>query len=133
MDTSKPGPLLMLVGGVLMIIGSFLDWRPGTSGISTDSLGLLGILTLLFGLGLAVKGGIKAFAPETELPEEVGGLSTDKISVFLSATIFLWTFGMISGDFVEFGIHLTWIGAAIATVGGVMSFRDNNVAPATSI
>ncbi|MGI9625139.1 MAG: hypothetical protein ACR2PK_20100 [Acidimicrobiales bacterium] len=133
MDTSKPGPLLMLVGGALMIIGSFLDWGPGTSGLSTDVLGLLGILTLLIGLVLAIKGGINAFAPETDLPDELGGLSTDKISVFLSASIFLWTFGLISADFVEIGVHLTWIGAAVATVGGVMTLRDADTAPTTSI
>lgn len=133
MDTSKPGPLLMLVGGALMFIASFLDWRPGTSGVSTDALGLMGILTLLFGAAIVAMAAIRAFAPQVDLPREVAGLALDKIAVILSGSVFLWTFGMISADFVEIGIHLTWIGAAVATVGGVMSLRDSDGAPASTI
>ncbi len=133
MDTSNPGPLLMLGGGILMFVGSLLSWRPDTSGVSTDAFGLLGILTLLFGLLIAGLGGIKAFATGVEIPSEVLGISMDKVAVILSVSIFLWAFGAIAANFIEFGVHLTWIGAAIATVGGVLASRADAAAPATSI
>ena len=112
-----------------MLIATFFNWRTGTSGLSTDSLGLLGILTLLFGAAIAAVAAIRAFAPQVSLPTDVLGISLDKISVMLSATVFLWTFGMISGNGIKFGLHLTWIAAAVATVGGVLTMRDSS-APA---
>lgn len=132
MDTSNPGPLLLLGGGVLMFIGSLLKWGGDTSGVSTDALGLLGILTLLFGAAIAAVGGIRAFAPQTSLPAEIAGISLDKILVILAVSIFLWTFGMISANNIKIGIHLTWIGAAVAIVGGIMAVRGEPVGGGSS-
>lgn len=123
----------MLGGGILMVIGSFLNWGPSTSGLSTDALGLLGIFTLLFGAAIAAVAGIRSFAPQTSLPSEIAGLSLNKICGIFSLTIFLWTFGTISRSGVKFGIHLTWIAAAIATVGVVMTMMDEDGASASSI
>ena len=122
----------MLGGGVLMVISTFINWRTGTSGLSTDALGLLGIFTLLFGAAIAAVAGTRAFAPQTSLPDEIAGLSLNKICAIFSLTTFLWTFGMISGAAIKFGIHLAWISSAIATVGVVMTMMDEGGAPASS-
>ena len=132
MDTSKPGPLLMMGGGALMVIASFLDWRLGNSGLSTDSFGLLGIFTLLFGIAIVGVAATRTFAPGVNLPSHILGFSLDKLCVMLAFTVFLWTFGVISGEVIDAGIHLTWIGAAVATVGGILSMRSN-AAPTAAI
>lgn len=120
----------MLGGGILMFIASILDWRTGLSGLSTTASGLLGIITLLTGAEIAAVGGLRAFGAGDKLPDQVLGVSVDKWSVIMSLTVFFWTFGMISGGSLEIGIHLTWIGAAIATAGGVLAARDGGEATA---
>ncbi|MFN3219302.1 MAG: hypothetical protein ACE367_22670 [Acidimicrobiales bacterium] len=128
MDTSNPGPLLMLGGGVLVALGSILDWRTGTSGLNFDNMGLFGLIVLLSGVALAAVGGIRAFAPQTSLPDAVAGFSLDQILFMLGVTVFLWSFALIAADFVEIGVHLTWIGAAAAVAGTILSMRK--VSPA---
>ena len=78
MDTSNPGPLLLLGGGVVIALGSLLNWGPDTSGLNTDFNGLFGIICLLIGIGFAAVGGIRAFAPSTNLPDNIGGFSLDE-------------------------------------------------------
>lgn len=121
----------MMGGGALMVIASFLTWGGDTSGLSLDARGLLGILTLIFGAAILAVAAIRMFSPSTSLPAEVVGFSLDKILVILAASVFLWTFGHISASGVKFGIHLTWIGAALAAVGGVLTMQDRS-APAAS-
>ena len=116
-----------------MVISTFLNWRTGTSGLSTDALGLMGIFTLLFGAAIAAVAAIRAFAPDTSLPDEIAGLSLNKICGIFGLTTFLWTFGMISGTAVKIGIHLAWIASAIATVGVILTMKDDGGAPAQSI
>ena len=122
----------MLGGGILMVVSTFINWRTGTSGLSTDALGLMGIFTLLFGAAIAAVAGIRAFAPQTSLPDGIAGISLNKICGIFAISTFLWTFGMISASAVKFGLHLAWISSAIATVGVVMTMMDEGGAPAPS-
>ena len=123
MDTSKPGPLLMLGGGALMVIATLLDWRGESAGLSFDSMGLFGIVVLLSGLMIAAVGGIRAFGANVSLPDDIAGFSLDQICLVDAFTAFIWTFALISGDFVEIGVHLTWLGAAIAATGAALNLR----------
>jgi hypothetical protein len=125
MDTSNPGPLLMLGGGVLMIIGSILNWGPSTSGLSTDLFGLLGILILLSGAAIAGLAAVRTFAPQVGLPDQIVGFSLDQVATVVGFTMFLWSFSAITISGIEIGAHLTWIGAAAATVGTVIASRKN--------
>ena len=118
----------MLVGGIIIAIGTILDWGPNTNGLNTDFNGLFGIVALLIGLGLAAYGGIRAFAPDTNLPDRIAGLTLDQLSVAEAFTVFLWSFALIFEDGIKMGAHLTWIGGAIAVAGGILSTRN---APAT--
>jgi hypothetical protein len=120
--------MLMLGGGILMVLASLLNWGGNMSGVNTDVLGLLGIFTLLFGLAIAAEAGLKAFSPNTKLPTEVGGVDLDKISVILGMTVFLWTFGMITRDGTQIGLHLAWISGAIVAAGGILAIQDDDSA-----
>ncbi len=111
-----------------MVIASFLNWGGDNSGVSTDALGLLGILALLFGLTVAGLAAVEAFSPSTSLPTEIVGISLSKIPVMLGFTMFLWTFGIITRDGSQIGLHLTWISGAIVAVGGVLAMQEDNAA-----
>lgn len=130
MDTSNPAPLLMLAGGIAMVVGSLLKWVGDTSGVSTDFMGLLGILTLLLGAAIAAIGAIRAFSPGTALPDAVLGFTLDQLCLTSAFAIFLWTFALITEDGVKFGVHLTWIGAAVAAVGSTLATRTTDVGTA---
>ena len=127
----KPGPLLMLGGGVAMFLGAILDWRGGQSGINFDSMGLFGLLTLVIGAAVAGVAIVRAFAPQVSLPENIMGFSLTQCSVAASLTVFLWTFGTISAEFVDFGLHLAWIGGAAAVAGGVMAGTESTTSAPT--
>lgn len=132
MDTSNPGPLLLLGGGVVIALGTILDWGPSTSGLNVDFNGLFGIIALLIGIGLAVVGGIKAFSPSTALPDDIVGFSMDQVAFVEGLTVFIGAFSMAFEDGVKFGAHLTWIGAAVAIAGSVLSMRSSgSSAPST--
>ena len=124
MDTSNPGPLLLLGGGVLIVLGTILDWGPGVSGLNTDFNGLFGIIALLIGIGLAAVGGIRAFSPSTSLPENIAGFSLDQWGFAESLAVFLFSFSLITEDGSKIGLHLTWIGAAVAVAGTILSMRS---------
>jgi len=131
LDTSNPGPLLMLGGGVLTALGSVLKWRgfgfgSDISGLSFDNMGLFGLLVLVIGLALAAIGGIRAFAPDTSLPESIAVFTLDQALFILAVTVFLWSFALISATAVKVGVHLTWIGAAIAAVGLALGMRSTS-------
>lgn len=117
-----------------MFIGSLLKWRFDVSGVSNDLHGIFGILTLLFGLLIAAVAGIRTFGAGVELPDSILGMSLEKIAAILSVSIFIPAFGLIAGQSVKFGVHLTWIGAAIATAGAVLAIRNEGAGtPATTI
>lgn len=133
MDTSNPGPLLLLGGGVLIVIGTILDWGPSTSGLDTDLNGLFGIIALLIGLGMIALGAIRAFSPSTSLPDSIAGFSMDQIVLAEALTVFLWSFALVFEDGAKAGVHLTWIGGAVALAGAVLSLRGTGSTSTTSI
>ena len=72
MDKAKQGPMLMMVGGALLAIGSFLAW--GTAfgiGVSGMDAGGDGWFTLIGGLAVAAAG-YAAFSGAFALPKWVG-------------------------------------------------------------
>lgn len=121
MNDLKPGPILMLGGGVLLLLSSFLDWGPGTSGFETDAFGLLGILTLLIGVGAAGIGGATAFAPQVKLPSQILGFTIAQFVGALSFSAFIWLFAFQFSEFSEIGISLGWIGAVVAIAGAIVT------------
>ena len=99
MDTSNPGPLLLLAGGVLMLIGSILDWGPSTSGLDLDIFGLLGIVTLLTGVFLGFLGANQAFGLGVGLPDQLAGFSLGQIAFADALVMLMATLGAMTADF----------------------------------
>ena len=117
----KPGVLMMIGGGVLMFLGSFLDWLNSFTGFDIDRFGLQGIFVLFMGAAVAAVGGIRGFAPQVNLPSEILGLSLSKVVVVFGLSAFLICFGLmfVDGD-TGIGLFLGWIGGALAVAGAIM-------------
>ena len=131
MDTSNPAPLLLLGGGVLMIIGSLLDWGPRTSGLNLDIFGLLGIITLLTGAFLGFLGANKAFNLGVGLPDNVAGFSLDQIAFADALVMLMATLGAMTADFdAKTGLVLAVLGSALAFGGAVFNLRSDASASA---
>lgn len=126
----KPGPIITLVGGVVLILATFLDWGPEVNGFETDFVGLLGIFSLIIGIATAVNAGLESFAPQIERPDGFIGMTRDQISVALGFSAFIWFFGFQFLDGAEFGVTLGWIGALAVVVGGVLT--DMQSSPSSS-
>jgi hypothetical protein len=131
MDTN-PGPLLLLGGGIVIAVGTILDWGPGLSGLNIDFNGLFGIIALLIGISLAAVGGIKAFAPSTSLPDDFLGFSLDQMGFIEALTVFIGAFSVVFENGIKIGAHLTWIGAAVAIAGSVLNMRSPSGSSAPS-
>lgn len=116
----------------MIVLGTILDWGPGVSGLNVDFNGLFGIIALLIGVGLAAVGAIKAFAPSTSLPDDLGGFTLDQISFTAALAVFIFSFSLITEDGTKIGLHLTWIGAAVAVAGAVLSLRAPSGSSTTS-
>lgn len=112
-------------GGIVIVLGVILDWGPRTNGLNTDFNGLFGIVVLLIGIALVAVGGIKAFSPSTALPTNLGGFSLNQLTFAKALTVFLWTFALVGVDGAKIGLHLTWIGAAVAIAGTVLELRNS--------
>ncbi len=115
-----------------MVLGSILDWGPNTSGLSTSAVGLLGLFVLVFGLIIGLIGAIRAFGVGIELPAQLLGFTQNQVAIVLGFTAFLWTFSTITRDNSEFGLHLSWIGAAIATAGAFIEHRGIKIGTPTT-
>ena len=124
MDDIKPATWLLLGGGGLLAISSFLSWIDvGVSdgGLSTRYTGMQGIFVLLIGVALAGYGAVKAFGGDSvDLPDEVGPISVETMVVALGAAAFLIMFGLQFRESAGIGVTLGWIAAAAATVGAVL-------------
>ena len=126
MNDLKPGPILMLGGGVLLLLSSFLDWWGPFSGFETDYFGLLGIFTLLIGIAAAGIGGATAFAPQINLPSNILGFTIAQFVGALAFSAFIWLFGFQFGQNSEFGLALGWIGAVVTIAGAVVTDMQAN-------
>lgn len=134
---AKPGVLMMIGGGALMFIGTFLDWLgfgPGAiSGTEVDYFGLQGVFVLVMGAGIAALGVIRGFAPQVALPDSVGGIAIDRIVVIFGLAAFLVGFSLMFAELdAEIGLFAVWIGGALAVAGGTIESRAASAAPASS-
>jgi len=120
---------MMLGGGVLAVIGTFLAWRDilgfTQSGLSTDSAGLQGVFVLLIGLALAGYGAVLSFAPQVKLPDQVLGFTMSQLTLVLAFAAFLVAFGFQFAEFTGAGVFVSWLGAAIAVAGNIVHQRGS--------
>lgn len=123
MNNMKPTQIMILGGGVLLLIGSFLDWFSfgpfGANAYDSDFFGLTGILILLLSIELIAVSAIQAFAPQVNLPEKLLGYSLAQLTTVAALAAFLTAFGQWFRSNSAFGVFLAGIGAGVALAGAI--------------
>ncbi len=120
MDSLKPSQIALMAGGLVLLIGSFLDWQSlGPFGFNAWDRGLLGFFLLVIsGVAIAV-GAIGAFAPQVSLPSDLLGFTPVKFAMALGAAAFLISFGLLfMAEGFKIGSILATLGSAAIAVGG---------------
>ena len=138
MQNSKltPGNLVILVAGVVVLIGSFLDFYKIDFGpVSTSDsawssdLALFPIATLpaIFGVIMALHVALSAFA-NVNLPDRVLGLTWDQVHVALgfqsAIMMFLFLFRDKLGFDFGIGFFLMLLASIALLVGAIMRQRE---------
>lgn len=131
----SPANIVILAAGVVMLIGSFLDFYSFSSALGSASFnawsggngfGIFGVATVvvLCGVVMAAQVGIAAFANGVNVPDQILGLSWDQIHLALGfqATLMMLAFLVRSRGALGFGIGFWFMllaGIALL-VGAVM-------------
>jgi hypothetical protein len=116
---------MLIAGGAILLISTFLDWRDtfsAESGISTDLTGLQGIFCLLIGGAIAVLVALQTFG-SVNLPPRVLGFTWTQLYFMFGLAAFLITFGLQFAEFTAFGVTLGWIASAVIVAGAFMELQ----------
>jgi len=127
----SPANIVILAGGVVMLVGSFLNFYTygpfsASAWSGAQGFGVFGIATIavLCGVVMAAEVGLKAFAPNVSLPDKLLGLSWDQLHLALGfqATIMMLAFLIRSKGPFGFGIGFWFmlLSAIALLVGAIM-------------
>jgi hypothetical protein len=136
MNRSKlsPANIVIMAGGAVMLIGSFLAFYSVSTPIFGKTLhqsfngwssGLFGIVTIIVicGVAMAAQVGLTTFATNVTLPEKPLGLTWDQVHLALGfqATLMMLAFLITSHGGASFGIGFWFmLLAAIALLAGAI-------------
>lgn len=137
MNQTKLAPpnIVILAAGVVMLIGSFLNFytysflghsASFSAWSGANGLGLFGIATVvvLCGVVMAAQVGVSAFAPNVNLPDKVLGLSWNQVHLALGfqAELMMLAFLIRSRGPLSFGIGfwLMLLAGIALMVGAIM-------------
>lgn len=123
----SPGAIAALIGGVALLIGTFLDWVGGIGGANIfDYSTLTGLfLIVIAAVGIA-SGAIAAFAPQVQLPDEMIGFTRDQLVTALGFAAFVLSFSFLFiAEGFQIGSILATLGAAAIAVGGVLQSQGS--------
>jgi len=136
----KPSSFMLMGGGAVLLISTFLAWfsvgsgkfGASSSGWSTEYFGLTGIFVAIIGLAVAVAVALTTFT-EVELPSDILGFSREQVYCVLGLAAFLITFGLQFGSTTGIGILLGWIASAVVVAGAYIEMQaaGSGAAPAT--
>lgn len=114
---------MLMAGGFILFISSFLDWKGvgsfGVAGTEVDAFGLLGLLALLLGIGIAVLVALQNFA-NIALPQRIVGYSINQLIMIVSFAIFFATFCLIFAGDNKIGLFLAVLASGVMTAGAFM-------------
>ena len=136
MENVKPSTWMLMGGGVLLLLSTFLDWfsvsaggfSVGENAWNTDGFGLLGIYCAL--IGLVIGGGVALMQfGNMTMPDEVLGFNHDQIHLILSGFALLITVGFVVRGDVGIGLWLGLVGSAVMLAGAIMDIKGET-APA---
>ncbi len=134
----KPGAIAMLVGGVIILLSTFLDWFGfsgffGVNAYSGDFLGFTGILLLLLSLDIIAVTAIRAFLPDVKLPDQLLGFSMNELSLMAGFASFVWGFSLAFQDGSQEGTLLCALGGIVVVVGAILEQKDEATEPTRAI
>jgi hypothetical protein len=129
MDSSdiKPSTIMLMGGGAVLLLGTFLDWVSvgsgsfsiGANAWDTDFFGLLGIVAAL--IGLVIGGGVAARQfGNVNLPSLPFGFTHAQAHIVLSLFALIITIGFVVRGDVGIGLWLSTLAAIAMMVGAVM-------------
>ncbi|NIR41760.1 MAG: hypothetical protein GWN79_27640 [Actinobacteria bacterium] len=130
MENVKPSSWMLMGGGLVLLISTFLDWVSvsaggfdfGENAWDTDFFGLLGIICAL--IGLLVGGGVAAQTfGKVNMPDRVLGFTHDQIHLILGCEAFVITFGLVFRGDVGIGLWLGLVSAVVITAGAYMDLK----------
>lgn len=127
----SPANIVILAGGVVMLIGSFLNfYKLGSFSSSAwgnaEGFGVFGIATVvvLCGVVMAAQVGLTTFATNVNLPDKLLGLSWDQVHLALGfqAALMMLAFLIRSKGPLEYGIGfwLMLLAGIALLVGAIM-------------
>ena len=134
MENLKTTQIMLIAGGAILLISTFLDWRSrgdfGVNGWETDSFGLQGIFIAL--IGVAIAGGVAAQAfGNVTMPDQILGLGHDQLHLALGFAAFMLNFGQQFASDAGIGALLGWISAAVIIAAAIMDMREGAGSPPT--
>jgi hypothetical protein len=126
MNQLRPSQIAIVVGGVVVLISSFLDWMSfsfgagsiGFSAYENALFGLTGIFLLVIAVICIAVPLLGAFASDVKLPESVAGLSRNQVLHALGIAVLVLSFSLLfRSDSAKIGTILALLGS-IAIVAG---------------
>jgi len=136
----SPANIVILAGGAVMLIGSFLNFYQFASFSTSawgsgEGFGVFGIATVvvLCGVAMGVQVALSTFAPNVSVPDTLLGLSWDQVHLALGfqAALMMLAFLIRATGPLEFGIGFWFmLLAAIALlVGAIMRVNEAGSGP----
>jgi len=118
----RPSSVLMIIGGIGIVITSFLEWfaLDGLAASAWD-YGLLGLYQVIIGALVALFGFGTMSA--RKMDGRILGLSIEQWMIALPFAVFVWSFALQFDDAPKIGVFFSWISAAVAWAGGVISHQ----------
>jgi hypothetical protein len=138
MDNSdiKPSTIMLIGGGAVLLLGTFLDWVSvgsfGANAWDTDFFGLLGIVAAL--IGLVIGGGVAARQfGNMSMPTPPLGFTHAQLHIVLSVFAVIITIGFVIRGDVGIGLWLSTLAAIAMVVGSIMEAKESvgDAAPPT--
>lgn len=135
----KPSTIMLIAGGAVLLISTFLDWYSvdtaigdfSVNGWETDAFGLLGIFCAL--IGVVIGGGVAAQQfGNVSLPDRILGFDHNQLHLVLSFAAFLITFGLVFAGDTGIGLWLGVVASAVMTAGAFMDMSAEGGAPSTT-
>jgi len=126
----KPSTIMLIAGGAVLLISTFLAWfsigsgsfGASSSGWSTEYFGLSGIFVAIIGLVVATATALTTFT-DVKLPTDIVGFTREQVYCILGLAAFLITFGLQFGSTTGIGILLGWIASAVIVAGAYIEMQ----------
>lgn len=127
MNQVRPSSILLLVGGIVLAVSSFLDWQaveagPGVVVTNTAwDFGMLGLFQTIIGVYVAVVGLLGVLGKADTLSQPAAfGMSMHQLAGSLAMAATLWGFALNFEDGARVGALFTWVAGAVSLLGAVI-------------